>query len=514
MKVIITASGTGSRLGNITLYTNKSLVKVGDKFTIDYIIDFYKDIEPEFIITLGYKGDLVKQYLEVAYPDLIFKFVWVDKYEGEGSSLGYSLLQAREYLNEPFYFHCCDSIILANFEKNHDHDRLFLADCQDTTLYSSVRITKNIISHIFEKGEINFDYIYIGVAFIKSHQKFWAVLEKLENSKFYGSRLSDIHVYMKMIKEERFQFSVIREYYDIGTVENYRKANRKIGFRYNVVPKITDSISFHSQKVIKFFKDESSVKERLKRVSYIKNTPKILNSGDNFFSMELIDSPPLSEIYKRGMIKKLLIWAEKFLWIEGHGNIFEEAKKFYYSKTYSRTGKFFSDKLGVDYETINGLKIGNIYNVLEKVDWNSLFDGRKTLYHGDFILDNILLKDDQFILIDWRENFGGNIEYGDMYYDLSKLRHNIFFNHRNIEEKLYFLKKIEDEECILDMKTNFFLIEQLEDFENFVKERGLDYKKIKILTAIIWINMAPLYEYPLSEFLFNFGKYNLYLKNE
>ena len=35
--------------------------------------------------------------------------------------------------------------------------------------------------------------------------------------------------------------------------------------------------------------------------------------------------------------------------------------------------------------------------------------------------------------------------------------------------------------------------------------------KINILTAIIWLNMAPLYEGTLREFLFYFGKLNLYL---
>jgi hypothetical protein len=34
--------------------------------------------------------------------------------------------------------------------------------------------------------------------------------------------------------------------------------------------------------------------------------------------------------------------------------------------------------------------------------------------------------------------------------------------------------------------------------------------EVKTLTSIIWINMAPLHEYPFNNFLFNFGKYNLY----
>ena len=39
--VLITTSGTGNRLGNLTKFTNKSLVRVGEKPSISYIIESY-----------------------------------------------------------------------------------------------------------------------------------------------------------------------------------------------------------------------------------------------------------------------------------------------------------------------------------------------------------------------------------------------------------------------------------------------------------------------------------------
>ena len=39
-KVLLTTSGLGSRLGNLTKFTNKSLVRVGDKPAISYIIEY------------------------------------------------------------------------------------------------------------------------------------------------------------------------------------------------------------------------------------------------------------------------------------------------------------------------------------------------------------------------------------------------------------------------------------------------------------------------------------------
>ena len=64
----------------------------------------------------------------------------------------------------------------------------------------------------------------------------------------------------------------------------------------------------------------------------------------------------------------------------------------------------------------------------------------------------------------------------------------------------------------VELKCNYTLINQLNDFDKFVLENDMDLQKIKILTAIIWLNMSPLHEYPLNEFLFYFGKYNLYLQ--
>ena len=54
-------------------------------------------------------------------------------------------------------------------------------------------------------------------------------------------------------------------------------------------------------------------------------------------------------------------------------------------------------------------------------------------------------------------------------------------------------------------------MKQLEDYNQFIKEHKYDIKKINILVALIWLNMSPLYEGKLSEFLFYFGKFHLYL---
>ena len=109
-KVLITTSGVGSRLGQLTTFTNKCLVRVGKKPALSYIIEKYSE-DVEVVVTLGYFGDQIKDFLTLSYPNRKFTFVTVDNYEGEGSSLGYSLLQAKNELQCPFIFHASDTIV-------------------------------------------------------------------------------------------------------------------------------------------------------------------------------------------------------------------------------------------------------------------------------------------------------------------------------------------------------------------------------------------------------------------
>ena len=100
MKVILTTSGVGSRLGNLTKFTNKALVRVGNKFAIDHIINNFSNCDNvSFVVTLGYYGDFVKQYLELVYPELNIQYVYIDNFDGPGSSLVYSLLSCKNYID-------------------------------------------------------------------------------------------------------------------------------------------------------------------------------------------------------------------------------------------------------------------------------------------------------------------------------------------------------------------------------------------------------------------------------
>ena len=71
LRVIIPTAGTGSRLFEKTKFINKSLIEIGNKPAISHIIDMFPE-DTEFVIALGHKGALVKEYLSLAYPEKNF----------------------------------------------------------------------------------------------------------------------------------------------------------------------------------------------------------------------------------------------------------------------------------------------------------------------------------------------------------------------------------------------------------------------------------------------------------
>lgn len=521
MKIIITTSGIGKRLGNYTEFNNKTLVRVGNKFTICYIIEKYP-INSDFFITLGYYGNFVKQFLLITYPNHNFTFVNVDKFEGEGSSLGYSLLKVKNLINSNFIYHCCDCIFLDEVKlDNLVENNMFVFkgenNSNNNNNFSSINVSDKYIYKINDKGESNIDYFYIGVAHIKNYKLFFDLLEEYVNNNYNGQNLSDIHVYKEFLNRGiNLSYTVINNWYDMGTINTFNHANEYLKCNYNILYKQKESICFLEKYVIKFFFDTKTNQNRVKRGEILKGiVPDIVEYSDNYYKMRLIDGKLMSEYYQHGEIYKLLTWTKEKMWNKVgtlDKNYFESiCKKFYYTKTLERINKFKKDYNNKEYNIINGLNIGSIDNLISEVDFNLLSNSKPSYYHGDFILDNILKVENGFCFLDWRQDFSGELEYGDMYYDLGKLQHNIILNHNNLENKLYSLKETSINTCYLDIKCNYFLIQQLNDFNKFINENKYNKKKIDILTSLIWINMAPLHEYPLSIFLFHFGKYNLYL---
>lgn len=507
-KVLLTTSGLGSRLGNLTKFTNKSLVRVGDKPVISHIIETYPK-EVEFVVTLGHYGSHVKQYLSLAHPDRNITFVEVDNYMGEGSSLLYSISLCEEYLQCPFVFHACDTILPKNYVNLVDFSTNWSIGGRgdNSQSYRTINCVNGKIALINEKGEQNFDFVYVGVSGFYDYKVFWNNCKNIIKT-VNTSDLSDCHVIRKM---NNFSVISIDDWYDIGNIDALKRTRSKIKGTIQVLDKEDENIFVLNDFVIKFFHNKKICYDRVLRSTSLGGlTPKLLDSTENFYKYEYVVADLLSDVVNRIKFSELLQWAKENLWVsKEQENFYDNALSFYRDKTLLRIEKFLDKHNLLDeVNYINGIEVPRIKDLIAQINFEDIIGKEPTGFHGDFILDNILISD-TFTLIDWRQDFNGIIESGDINYDLAKLNHNLVLNHDMLYHDYFKIDFSKGIECDVHVKKS--LIDCKSILKEFCEENGINFNNIEILTALIWINMSPLHEHPLDMFLYYFGKYNLFL---
>jgi thiamine kinase-like enzyme len=130
--------------------------------------------------------------------------------------------------------------------------------------------------------------------------------------------------------------------------------------------------------------------------------------------------------------------------------------------------------------------------------------------HGDLHFENILMAETgEFYLLDWRQSFGGLTSYGDLYYDLAKLLHGLIVSHELVNKECYSVSHIGNI-INYDLHRKHSLIENEAQFQRFLATNGHDVYKVRLLTSLIFLNIAPLHHEPYSKMLFYLGKESLY----
>jgi NDP-sugar pyrophosphorylase family protein/thiamine kinase-like enzyme len=518
--VLITTSGTGNRLGNLTQYTNKSLVRLGKKPAISYIIEKYPD-DTEFVITTGYYGNHIEQFVKLVYPEKNIKFCPIDKYEGQGSSLLYSMYRAKDFLQKPFIFHACDSIVTDSIP-NVDGNWCLSSLTNHSEHYRTHKYTRDNLHSILEKGSIESNIAHIGIVRIQDYELFWTVAKSLLEDFVDDTSLSDCHVINAMLKRGiKFKTVGADFWYDVGNVQSLKKTREKIYDKFDILDKDDESIFIWDDKfVVKFFSDKKTASNRVERLNHLHgHGPKLLGQTDNFYKYEFIKGREASKIIEPRTFLYMLFDMFGSYWkptVEPSNEFFGKTKEFYFDKTISRVQKFLKNNDMTDEPlSINGEHIPKFEELINKVPIDVVCSRQKYSFHGDFVLDNIILTPSNEVkFIDWRQDFCGDIDGGDIYYDLAKLSHSLTINHDLIFKNQfvcnertgdkYFSKYIE-----LDILRKNSLVEFENVLNDAIVHHNFNLKKVNLIKALIWLNMSPLHSQELGVFLYYFGLYHL-----
>ena len=514
-RVVIPTAGTGSRLNGLTKYINKSLVGIANRPAISHLIEQFPD-DCEFVIALGHKGNLLRDFLELAYPERTFFFALVDPYDGDGSGLGLSLLACEQYLQQPFIFLSCDTLVQGKIPKP-DHNWMGYAQVNDLFQYRTLQLQDDKLTEICEKGVIkNNIHPYIGLAGIYNYQDFWRTMHDgkytaIEQGESYGIR----HI-IKGSNVSAYQF----KWFDTGNpkaLEITRKAYAKPN-EPNILEKENEAIWFIGDTVVKYSDDKIFIANRVNRASELKGfVPDIYAHRANMYCYKIVEAEVLSNIVTLPIFDNLMnhcksFWVAKILDAKQNERFKQNCLIFYKDKTLERVQLFYNNfEQSDDAVFVNGEKMPALNELLDAIDWNWLSDGLAGRFHGDFHFENILWSQEgqKFTFLDWRQDFAGDLTVGDIYYDFAKLMHGLIVNHGIIANDQY-SALWKDGEIKYDLHRKQSLVECEHKFNNWIVSSGYDLKKVRILTALIYLNIAALHHYPYSLLLYGLGKKMLY----
>jgi hypothetical protein len=510
-RVCIPCAGTGSRLGRLTQFINKSLVSIANRPTLSHLIEqFPSDVE--FVIALGYKGYLIREFLTLAYPERQFFFTEVSPFQGRGSGLGLSLQTCKQHLQQPFVFSSCDTLVEEPIPAP-SFNWMGYAEVPNLQSYRTISLSPTGVNAIAERG-IGYapDHkAYIGLAGIHDYQQFWMAMEQGGDT---ATSIGESHglrsLLKKTIQAHAFTWN------DTGNPD----ALSKTRLRYrapdepNILEKANEAIWFVDNTVIKFSDDKKFIANRVKRGKQLRGyVPEVTGTEVHMYRYPKARGKVLSRVITLPLFERLLehciyFWKKKILTPPEIVVFQETCMKFYRNKTFERVAQFYQKfDLNDGRQVINGNEMADLNSMLESIDWAWLAEGLPGRFHGDFHFENILWSDTdkKFVFLDWRQDFGGDLRTGDIYYDFAKLLHGMIISHEVITAGLYQVDW-RSEDIYFDFHRKQILVECERHFGGWLDSNGYDRKKVGVLTALIYLNIAALHHNPYNLLLYALGK--------
>lgn len=486
--IVLLTAGTGSRMGKYSTIINKTLLPINDKAIISHIIEQFPH-DTRFVVALGYKGDMVQDYLEIAHSDRVFEFVNVDNYDQPGSGPSYSLQCCRQHLPESFMLIACDAYYegLADIPCDKNYVGVSKVDVKDSPSYCNVTLDGDRISSVVDKLYCESGLAVNGVFYIKDAANFWKHLGGIELSTGWAANET---------------YAIQIPWQDLGTFEKYQNFLLK-GAPYDF-SKTDEFLYIVNGRVIKWFRDYTITSNRVSKVKGRQHLfPVIDFQKDGWYSYKFVPGEVLYKCIDQEVFENFLSLLSTEVWVPHTDKKItpEMCADFYHTKTMKRLQSFRDKYPDFNPKVINGKVMRvDIDNGLNLIDWHSLLNTdleiRSKFFHGDLQFDNVLYDGNKFTLLDWRQDFAGCVEIGDVYYDAAKLLGGMILNYDLIRQNKFHFEENGD-------VCNFNAAQRAEHgpMKQRLKEL-LPSPIIENIVTLIFLNMAPLHAAPFDKLLF------------
>jgi D-glycero-alpha-D-manno-heptose 1-phosphate guanylyltransferase len=224
---IILAGGLGTRLRSAVPDLPKCMAPVAGKPFLSYVIDHLRKQGIEkFIFSLGYKHEVIQDFLNTAYADCNKQYVIEEEPLGTGGAIQFACRQATEKhvltLNGDTMFSIQLAELTAFHQQHQAHCTLALKPMQHFDRYGVVELQENGAiksfkeKQFYESGLINGGIYALQVdAFLKEGLPAKFSFEKDYLEQFYTVRP---------------MFGIVQDAYfiDIGIPEDFERANEEL----------------------------------------------------------------------------------------------------------------------------------------------------------------------------------------------------------------------------------------------------------------------------------------------
>ena len=466
-------------------------------------------------IAVDYKKEKIMEILNKKYNEQVnFEFIDVDQKLAAGNSIMKSIKKIKEkHLLVILGFTVIEKKILENkiFEKDFV---LSTSNFLNSNKWCVIKVKDRKVDSIYEKEKgiepgSNFQAL-VGVYFFKDLDILRKKIKKNNNK-------SKIEISQLLTEYNKINpISVIRtkDWFDAGQKNIYFKSKKNLFpsrfFNFIDLDEENGLITKKSLNTNKLKSEISWYKLIPKKIKLM--TPKIIliNEKEPSITMEYVKLPTLSEIWLYSEIDsknelKILEQIKKIV------NEFRVEKrvvsrndyfKMYIQKTDKRMNELLSKNtqfkkiMNQEEIIINNKNYKNWKNIR-----NEIFNLSKLLFnkndncviHGDLCFSNILydLKNNQHKLIDPRGNWGTSI-FGDIKYDIAKLRHSLIGGYDSINNGLFSIK-YEKQNIIFEVYKPDAHKEMSKKMDLWIsKNWNLD--QIKLIEGLLFISMLPLHK--------------------
>ena len=516
--LILSAGKIEKELESVFGSIPSGLIPLHGKPVIFRIIDkLLKEGFKKISITTGFKKEILEKIISEQYSDQIkLNFITTDFEKPPGNSI----LTAIEKMQEQQLLVILGDTLVENEFSNliqNNNDFVLISENFETPAnWCIVTLKDGKLDLIFDKKKnlekTNEQYALVGVYYFGDLKSLKHVYVK-----FNGQERIEISDLIKKYKEQKIiSTEVCKQWYDAGHVENYfvskqmlLKARYFNSLRFD---RSSEIVTKTSENILKLIDEIEWYKQIPNDLS--KLIPKIKEfdqSKKPFLKLEYIKHPTLAELWLYGDFSSKL-------WIEILKKLFEILNQFkkysksvsladynliYKTKTEDRmqeltnSNESFRHILASDMLFINGKKYRNWPVVKEEIELkiHDLYHEKDNcLIHGDLCFSNIFcdFKNKNFKLIDPRGKWGSDM-YGDIKYDVAKIRHSIIDGFDTITNGLYSASLSESNHVAMKIFKPKNHQEICTHLDNLIQNKW-NLNEIKLIEGLLFISMLPLHK--------------------